>query len=59
MSSTSQPHGDVFLLGGELPVRRLGYGTAQLTGPGYFAGSCGGAPLTVVKQYIENQQRPV
>ncbi|MFD4759347.1 aldo/keto reductase [Streptomyces sp. NPDC058439] len=36
MSSTSQPHGDVFLLGGELPVRRLGYGTAQLTGPGYW-----------------------
>lgn len=25
----------------------------------YFAGSYGGAPLTVVKQYIENQQRPV
>jgi putative transposase len=25
----------------------------------YFAGSCGGAPLTVLKQYIENQQRPV
>lgn len=25
----------------------------------YFAGSCGGAPLTVVKQYIENQQRPI
>ncbi|WP_406456329.1 aldo/keto reductase [Streptomyces sp. NBC_00876] len=25
-----------FLLGGELPVRRLGYGTAQLTGPGYW-----------------------
>ncbi|WP_330279279.1 IS200/IS605 family transposase [Streptomyces sp. NBC_00056] len=24
----------------------------------YFAGSRGGAPLTVVKQYIENQQRP-
>ena len=24
----------------------------------YFAGSCGGAPLTVVKQYIENQKRP-
>ncbi|MFI1769750.1 IS200/IS605 family transposase, partial [Streptomyces sp. NPDC020800] len=23
----------------------------------YFAGSCGGAPLTVVKQYIENQKR--
>ncbi|QIY65152.1 aldo/keto reductase [Streptomyces sp. RPA4-2] len=25
-----------FTLGGELPVRRLGYGTAQLTGPGYW-----------------------
>ncbi|MFI8788902.1 transposase [Streptomyces sp. NPDC055105] len=25
----------------------------------YFAGSRGGAPLTVVPQYIENQQRPV
>ncbi|MEU6015622.1 aldo/keto reductase [Streptomyces sp. NPDC047515] len=36
MSSTSQPLDHVFLLGGELPVRRLGYGTAQLTGPGYW-----------------------
>ncbi|MFC8715435.1 aldo/keto reductase [Streptomyces sp. NPDC057197] len=27
---------DSLLLGGELPVRRLGYGTAQLTGPGYW-----------------------
>ncbi|MEU9885010.1 IS200/IS605 family transposase [Sphaerisporangium sp. NPDC051011] len=25
----------------------------------YFAGSVGGAPLTVVKQYIEQQQRPL
>jgi putative transposase len=25
----------------------------------YFAGSRGGAPLTVVKQYIKNQKRPV
>ncbi|MEV5434041.1 aldo/keto reductase [Streptomyces sp. NPDC052701] len=25
-----------FVLGGDLPVRRLGYGTAQLTGPGYW-----------------------
>lgn len=36
MSSTSPPLDEVFLLGGELPVRRLGYGTAQLTGPGYW-----------------------
>ncbi|SEB84943.1 hypothetical protein SAMN05428942_0557 [Streptomyces sp. 2112.2] len=25
----------------------------------YFAGSCGDAPLTVVRQYIENQKRPI
>ncbi|WSN70736.1 IS200/IS605 family transposase [Streptomyces sp. NBC_01361] len=25
----------------------------------YFTGSCDGAPLTAVRQYIENQQRPV
>ncbi|MGW1753912.1 IS200/IS605 family transposase [Streptomyces mirabilis] len=24
----------------------------------YFAGSCDGAPLTAVRQYIDNQQRP-
>ncbi|MFM9444241.1 aldo/keto reductase [Streptomyces acidiscabies] len=27
---------ETFVLGGELPVRRLGFGTAQLTGPGYW-----------------------
>jgi len=26
--------------------------------PFYFAASCGGAPLTITKQYIEQQQRP-
>ena len=26
--------------------------------PSYFAPSCGGAPLTIIKQYIEQQQRP-
>ena len=25
----------------------------------YFAGSCGGAPLSIIRQYIEGQQRPV
>ena len=30
----------------------------QLWSPSYFAGSCGGAPLTVIRQYIENQQAP-
>ncbi|GHH33080.1 aryl-alcohol dehydrogenase-like predicted oxidoreductase [Streptomyces umbrinus] len=27
---------EIFGLAGQLPVRRLGYGTAQLTGPGYW-----------------------
>ncbi|GAA0458291.1 aldo/keto reductase [Streptomyces olivaceiscleroticus] len=27
---------EIFSLGGELPLRRLGYGTAQLAGPGYW-----------------------
>jgi putative transposase len=31
---------------------------AHLWSPSYFAGSSGGAPLTVVKEYIENQKRP-
>ena len=31
---------------------------SQLWSPSYFAGSCGGAPLTVIKQYIENQTSP-
>ena len=30
----------------------------HLWSPSYFAGSIGGAPLSVLKTYIENQQRP-
>jgi putative transposase len=30
----------------------------HLWSPSYFAASCGGAPLAVVKEYIENQKRP-
>ncbi|MEU7853549.1 IS200/IS605 family transposase [Nonomuraea sp. NPDC049141] len=26
--------------------------------PSYFAASCGGAPLTIIKAYIEQQRRP-
>ncbi|EFP9974172.1 transposase, partial [Escherichia coli] len=26
--------------------------------PGYFANSCGGAPISVIRQYIEQQQTP-
>jgi len=38
-------------------VRRYLWG-GHLWSDSYFAGSCGGAPLTVVRQCIENQQRP-
>jgi putative transposase len=31
----------------------------MLWSPSYFAGSCGGAPLSIIKQYIESQQRPL
>ena len=31
---------------------------AHLWTPSHFAGSCGGAPLAVVKEYIQDQRRP-
>nr|WP_276613982.1 transposase [Streptomyces sp. A0642] len=34
----------------------IAYG--RLRAPSYFAGSCSGAPLQIVKDYIENQKRP-
>ncbi|MER6066747.1 IS200/IS605 family transposase [Streptomyces sp. NPDC001792] len=39
-------------------VRRYLWGGHFWSGS-YFAGSCAEAPLTVVKQYIENQKRPL
>ena len=30
----------------------------SLWSPSYFAGSCGGAPIDIVKQYIEQQSTP-
>ena len=38
-------------------IRKKLWGKA-LWSPSYFAGSCGGAPLEVIKQYIEQQERP-
>ncbi|MCL5284955.1 MAG: transposase, partial [Nitrospirae bacterium] len=26
--------------------------------PSYFAGSCGGGPIEIIRQYIEQQQTP-
>jgi putative transposase len=30
----------------------------SLWSPSYFAGTCGGAPLTIIRQYIEQQASP-
>lgn len=38
-------------------VRRKLWGSS-LWSPSYFAGSCGGAPIAVIRQYIEQQQTP-
>jgi putative transposase len=29
-----------------------------LWSPSYFAGSCGGAPISIIRQYIEQQRTP-
>ena len=46
-------------------IRKRGYPSLQrklwggsLWSPSYFAGSCGGAPISVLRQYIENQRTP-
>lgn len=38
-------------------IRKKLWGGA-LWSPSYFAGSCGGAPIAVVRQYIEQQKTP-
>lgn len=47
-------------------VRKTGYPTIQqalwgdsLRPPSYFAGACGGAPLEIIRQYIEQQDTPM
>jgi len=38
-------------------IRKKLWGEA-LWSPSYFAGSCGGAPISVIRQYIEQQRTP-
>lgn len=38
-------------------IRKKLWGGA-LWSPSYFAGSCGGAPIDVIRQYIEQQKTP-
>lgn len=47
-------------------IRKKGYPSIQkalwggsLWSPSYFAGACGGAPLAVIRQYIEEQEAPL
>ena len=46
-------------------IRKKGHPSIQnalwgesLWSPSYFAGACGGAPLNVIREYIEQQQSP-
>lgn len=46
-------------------IRKKGYPSIeealwgnQLWSPSYFAGSCGGTPLDIIRQYIESQNTP-
>ena len=38
-------------------IREKLWGSA-LWSPSYFAGSCGGAPISIIRQYIEQQNTP-
>lgn len=42
----------------QFPELKKRYWKGVLWSPSYFAGSCGGAPLTVIRQYVENQKTP-
>lgn len=35
------------------------YWKGVLWSPSYFAASCGGAPISIIKQYIEQQRTPI
>ncbi|WP_080566206.1 IS200/IS605 family transposase [Xylella fastidiosa] len=46
------------LLRQERPDIQKCYWKNVLWSPSYFASSCGGAPISIVRQYIEQQQTP-
>ena len=41
------------------PELKKSYWKGGLWSPSYFASSCGGAPLSIIEQYIEQQTRPL
>ncbi len=46
------------LLRKERPDIQKCYWKGVLWSPSYFASSCGGAPISIIRQYIEQQQTP-
>lgn len=46
------------LLRTQFPALVKRYWNGVLWSPSYFAASCGGAPLSIIKEYIENQRTP-
>ena len=46
------------LLRKERPDIQNHYWNGVLWSPSYFASSCGGVPISIVRQYIEQQQTP-
>jgi len=46
------------LLRQQRPDIRKGYWKGVLWSPSYFASSCGGAPISIVRHYIEQQKTP-
>jgi putative transposase len=46
------------LLRKHLPGLAKYYWKGVLWSPSYFAASCGGAPISIVKQYIQQQESP-
>ena len=43
----------------ERPDIEKRYWKNVLWSPSYFAASCGGAPLSIIKQYVEQQKTPL
>lgn len=46
------------LLRKHLPTIKKQYWKGVLWSPSYFAASCGGAPISIVKQYVQQQATP-
>ena len=47
------------LLRRERPDLRGRYWKSVLWSPSYFASSCGGAPLSIIQQYVKSQRTPL